>query len=71
VSKVSWVEIDYDVLRADRESITRWELVDLIVDSFNFNWSGKSNLSTNSQIEKLVMDIRSFADSPKIAWLIN
>jgi len=71
VSKVSGVEIDYDVLKADKELITRWELADLIVDSFNFNWSSKSNLSTNSQIEKLVMDIRSFADSPKIAWLIN
>jgi hypothetical protein len=58
-------------LKADKELITRWELADLIVDSFNFNWSSKSNLSTNSQIEKLVMDIRSFADSPKIAWLIN
>ena len=71
VSKVSGVEINYDVLKADKESITRWELADLIVDSFDFNGSSNSDLKPNSQIEKLVMNIKSFADSPKIAWLIN
>jgi len=71
VSNINEVEITYDVLKADKENITRWEIAQLIVDSFDFNNNTHFNWSPNSQIEKFVMNVKSIANSPRIARLIN
>ncbi len=74
VSNIFDIKIEYDVLKADREYISRWEIAQIIVDSLNLSpklWDNKNISSPNSQIEKFVMNIKSFANSPKIAWLLN
>lgn len=73
ISKVSQMEINYDILKADKELISRGEVAKLMVDGFGFDGLGEfnSNQTPNSQIEKFVMNIKSLADSKKIARLIN
>lgn len=68
------INIEYDILRADKEYISRWEAAQVIVDAFNLtskSLNHKDTASPNSQIEKFVMNIKSFASSPKIARLLN
>lgn len=74
ISNISDISIDYDILKADKESVSRWEIAQVIVDAFKFSsnsWETKSLSAPNSQIEKFVLDIKSFANSPKIARLLN
>jgi len=74
ISNISDINIEYDVLKADREYISRWEVAQIIVDALNLSSKSlniKNTTSPNSQIEKLVINIKSFANSPKIARLLN
>jgi hypothetical protein len=65
ISQTAWVDINYDVVQADKEYITRWEFSQIIIDSFSFN--SKSNNSTaNSQLEAFVDDIRSLTKTKKL-----
>ncbi len=74
VSNISDINLEYDVLKADREYVSRWEVAQVIVDAFKLSsnsWDNKDNSQPNSQIEKFVLNIKSFANSPKIARLLN
>lgn len=67
ISNVANVQINYDIGQADKEFMTRWELSQIIVDSFNFKAIWYS--TANSQIEKLIHNIKSF-ETKKLASLI-
>ncbi len=67
ISKVAGVQINYDIWQADKELMTRWELAQIITDSFNFNTQVYS--TANSQIERFIESVRSF-ETKKLASLI-
>ncbi len=68
VSKVANVVMNYDIPQADKEFMTRWELAQILVDSFNFenSWSSLAN----SQIERFIDNVKSFTEDKKLASLI-
>ncbi len=68
VSKVANVAMNYDIPQADKEFMTRWELAQILVDSFNFDNSWSS--LANSQIEKFIDNVKSFTETKKLASLI-
>jgi hypothetical protein len=61
----AWVDINYDVIQSDKEYITRWEVSQLIVDSFRFN-SKPNSMWNNSQLETFVDNIKSFTETKKL-----
>lgn len=78
VSNIANVSFDYDILKADKEFISRWESAQLMVDAFEFSsksWASKNNLdrdnTPNSQLEKFVINIKWLIKSPKSSWILD
>jgi hypothetical protein len=58
LSKVTWADIEYDVSLADKENISRWEVAQLLVDTFNLWSRNYRSLVSDSQIGKLISNIK-------------
>ena len=78
VSNIANVSFDYNILKADKEFISRWESAQLMVDAFAFSsksWWLKNNPDKNdvpnSQLEKFVTNVRWLMKSPKLSWIWN
>lgn len=78
VSNIANVSFDYNILKADKEFISRWESAQLMVDAFAFSsksWWLKNNPDKNdvpnSQLEKFVTNVRWLIKSPKLSWIWN
>ena len=78
VSNIANVSFDYNILKADKEFISRWESAQLMVDAFAFSsksWWLKNNPDkndvSNSQLEKFVTNVRWLIKSPKLSWIWN
>ena len=67
IAQSAWVQINYDIIQADQEYITRWEVSQLIIDSFNFT---SLNSTNSSQLEAFVDNIKSFTETKKLLSLL-
>lgn len=65
LSEVAWVNIEYDVAQADSESITRWEVAQLLVDSFSLWSKNYRKLISDSQLGRLFSNIKWSIDKGK------
>lgn len=66
ISQDAWVQISYDVDQADKEYITRWEVAQLIVDSFDLDLNNIYKNWSNSQLETFVENIKSLSKTKKL-----
>ena len=71
LSQVAWFNMEYDVDQADQEKITRWEIAQLLVDSF-WLWNRHIQLfSKNGQLWTLISNIKwSIAKWKQLASLL-
>lgn len=58
LSKVTGTDIEYDVSVADKENISRWEIAQLLVDTFNLWSRNYRSLVNDSQIGKLISNLK-------------
>lgn len=66
ISKIAWIDLNYDILQADKEYITRWDTTKLLVDSF---WLSTSK--QNSKIEDIVNNVKSIEIFKKLSLLLS
>jgi len=76
VSNIANISFDYNILKADKEFISRWESAQIMLDAFSFSsktWSSNNNWENNnipnSQLEKFVTNVRWLIKSPKLSWI--
>lgn len=58
MSKVTWISMTYDEDSADKESISRWEVADLLVNSFSLGDKSMRSLINNSQLWTLISHVK-------------
>ena len=74
ISKLTWVKIEYDIISADKQYITRWEVAQLLTKSFKLQSEEKKSLTTttnDSHIWRLIDNIKGLANWWKKIALIS
>jgi archaellum biogenesis ATPase FlaH len=61
------VTMDYNIIQADKEYITRWEVASILIDSFDFHFNYDQY---NSHLDSFVDSFKSLTNTKKLLSLL-